>query len=92
MFAEFLTIAREKYAAEVVSLPFQSPEAARRINAWVAEKSRGKIGSIDYAVNSSAFLLLSTQSISRVCRKNLKNLSPAKKASSVPGITKSKFR
>jgi serine protease inhibitor len=57
MFPEFLTIAREKYAAEVVSLPFQSPEAVRRINAWVAEKTRGKIGSIVDAVTPSALLI-----------------------------------
>ena len=42
----FLITAREKYAADVVSLPFRSPETVLRINAWVAEKTRGKIGSI----------------------------------------------
>ena len=42
----FLAIAREKYAAEIVSLPFRSRDAVPRINAWVAEKTRGKIGSI----------------------------------------------
>lgn len=42
----FLSLAREKYAAEVVSLPFQSPETVPRINAWVADKTRGKIGGI----------------------------------------------
>ena len=42
----FLNLAREKYAAEVVSLPFQSPEAVPRMNAWVADKTRGKIGGI----------------------------------------------
>jgi serpin B len=46
MLAAFLTLAREKYAAEVVSLPFQSPETVPRINAWVADKTRGKIDEI----------------------------------------------
>lgn len=46
MLPAFLTLAREKYAAEVVSLPFESPDAIPRINAWVADKTRGKIGSI----------------------------------------------
>ena len=46
MLPNFLALAREKYAAEVVSLPFQSPDAVPRINAWVADKTRGKIGSI----------------------------------------------
>jgi len=53
----FLTMAREKYAAEVVSLPFQSPEAVARINAWVAERTRGKIGSIIDALTSSGPLV-----------------------------------
>ena len=46
MLPAFLTLAREKYAAEVVSLPFQSPEAVPRINAWIADKTRGKIGGV----------------------------------------------
>jgi serpin B len=46
MLPAFLTLAREKYAAEVVSLPFQSPETVPRINAWVADKTRGKIREI----------------------------------------------
>ena len=46
MLPAFLTVAREKYAAEVVSLPFQSPETVPRINAWVADKTRGKIREI----------------------------------------------
>ena len=46
MIPAFLTMAREKYAAEVVSLPFQSSNAVPRINAWVAGKTRGKIGTI----------------------------------------------
>ena len=49
----FLTIAREKYAAKVVSLPFQSPDAVPRINAWVADQTRGKIGSIIDALSPS---------------------------------------
>jgi len=46
MLPAFVTMAREKYAAEVVSLPFQSSNAVPRINEWVAQKTRGKIGSI----------------------------------------------
>jgi len=46
MLPSFLTLAREKYAAEVVPLSFQSPDAVPRINAWVADKTHGKIGSI----------------------------------------------
>ena len=42
----FLAMARERYAAEVVSIPFQSRDAVPRINAWVEEKTRGKIGSM----------------------------------------------
>jgi serine protease inhibitor len=57
MLPAFLTMAREKYAAEVVSLPFQSPDAVSRINAWVAEKTRGKIGSIIDALDSSGLLV-----------------------------------
>jgi len=46
MLPAFLTMAREKYAAEVVSLPLQGPATVPRINAWVADKTRGKIGTI----------------------------------------------
>jgi serpin B len=51
MLPNFLTMAREKYAAEVASLPFQSPDAVPRINAWVADKTQGKIDSIIDALN-----------------------------------------
>jgi serpin B len=53
----FLTLAREKYAAEVVSLPFQSPETVPRINAWVADKTRGKIGRIIDSLTPLALLV-----------------------------------
>lgn len=53
----FLTLAREKYAAEVVSLPLQSPETVPRINAWVADKTRGKIGSIVDSLTPLALLV-----------------------------------
>jgi len=53
----FMTVAREKYAAEVVSLPFPSPDAVSRINAWVAEKTRGKIGSIIDTLDPSGLLV-----------------------------------
>jgi len=53
----FLTIAREKYAAEVVSLHFQSPDAVPRINAWVADKTRGKIGSVIDTLTPLEFLV-----------------------------------
>ena len=57
MLPAFLTMAREKYAAEVVLLPFQSSDAVPRINAWVAEKTRGKIGSIIDALTPSGLLV-----------------------------------
>lgn len=53
----FLTLAGEKYAAEVVSLPFQSPATVPRINAWVADKTRGKIGGIIDSLDPSALLV-----------------------------------
>jgi serpin B len=57
MLPAFLSMAREKYAAEVVSLPFQSPNSVPRINAWVAEKTRGKIGNIIDALTPSGLLV-----------------------------------
>lgn len=53
----FLTLAREKYAAEVVSLPFENPETVSRINAWVADKTRGKIGGIINSLGPLALLV-----------------------------------
>ena len=57
MLPAFLSMAREKYAAEVVSLPFESPNAVPRINGWVAEKTRGKIGNIIDALAPSGLLV-----------------------------------
>lgn len=57
MLPAFLTMAREKYLAEVVSLPFQGPDTVLRINAWVAEMTRGKIGGIIDALTPSALLV-----------------------------------
>jgi serine protease inhibitor len=57
MLPAFVTMAREKYAAEVVSLPFQSSNAVPRINEWVAEKTRGKIGTIIDALSPSDVLV-----------------------------------
>ena len=42
----FLALVAENYAAEVVRLSLQSPQAGARINGWVAEKTRGKISKI----------------------------------------------
>ena len=57
MLPAFLTIAREKYAAEVVSLSFRSLDAVPRINAWVADKTRGKIGGIIDSLSPLALLV-----------------------------------
>src|SRR6185437_2840559 len=57
MLPSFLTLARDKYSAEIVSLPFRSPDAVLRINAWVAHKTRGKIGSIIDRLDPSALLV-----------------------------------
>ena len=57
MLPAFLTLAREKYGAEVVSLPFQSAETVPRINAWVRNKTRGKIGGIIDSLNPVALLV-----------------------------------
>ena len=53
----FLTLVGGKYAAEVVSLPFQSPATVPRINAWVADKTRGKIGGIIDSLTPLALLV-----------------------------------
>lgn len=39
----FMDVNRRFYDAEVAALDFASPEAARRINRWVSEKTRGRI-------------------------------------------------
>ena len=57
MLPNFQTLAQDKYAAEVVSLPFSSPDSVRRINAWVADKTQGKIGSIIDTLNPLALLV-----------------------------------
>jgi serpin B len=57
MLPNFLTLAQKKYAAEVVSLSFRSPDAVHRINAWVATKTRGKIGSIIDTLTPSSLLV-----------------------------------
>jgi serine protease inhibitor len=57
MLPAFLTMAREKYAPEVVSLPFQSPATVPRINAWVVDKTRGKIGTIIDSLGPSELLV-----------------------------------
>ena len=57
MLPAFLTLAQEMYSAEVVSLPFQSPETVGRINAWVADKTRGMIGGIIDSLDPSQILV-----------------------------------
>lgn len=44
--SEFIAAVRRDYDAEVFALDFGGDQAVARINAWVAEKTYGKIGNI----------------------------------------------
>ena len=48
---------REDYDAEVFVLDFGGDQAVARINAWVAEKTHGKIGSILSSLDPLTFLV-----------------------------------
>ncbi len=54
---EYIAGVRQDYDAEVFGLDFGGDQAAARINAWVEEKTHGKIGSILSSLDPLAFLV-----------------------------------
>jgi serine protease inhibitor len=55
---EFMQQNQEFYGAEVVNLDFDDPAAPSVINAWVSEKTNGKIDKIIEVIHSLAILFL----------------------------------
>jgi len=55
--SEYIAGVREDYDAEVFVLDFGGDQAVARINAWVAEKTHGKIGSILSSLDPLTFLV-----------------------------------
>ncbi len=55
--SEFIAAVREDYDAEVFGLDFGEDHAAATINAWIAEKTHGKIGNILSSLDPVTFLV-----------------------------------
>ena len=55
--SEYIAGVKENYGADVFALDFGEDHAAARINAWVAQKTHGKIGSILSSLDPLAFLV-----------------------------------
>ena len=55
--SDYVAGVRQDYGAEVFALDFGGDRAVARINAWVAEKTHGKIGSILSSLDPLTFLV-----------------------------------
>jgi serpin B len=55
--SEYISGVKEAYGAEVCALDFGGDQAVATINAWVAEKTHGKIGSILSSLDPLTFLV-----------------------------------
>lgn len=55
---EFLNLNRSFYGAEINDLDFADPASLSRINSWVEQKTRGKIGKIIDKIDSDSVLFL----------------------------------
>ncbi len=54
----FLNTNKEFYQAEVATLDFKSPDAAKKINTWVKDKTKGKIDKVVDRIKPEAVLFL----------------------------------